>query len=136
MNRQVLTTIVTLALAAAGCAGQSASTARWGYAGPPPLFRYADGYVEDRSATGPMPWWRGEQGPNPPGHRRYADFQPWVTEAWYTFVGPAGPEGAQGPTGPQGAVGPVGMQGPAGPEGVPGPTGTVGAKGSIVLIEQ
>ncbi len=135
MNDKVVTTIVGLALAAvtAGCATQPGGTARWGYGGPPPLFRFADGYVEDRSATGPMVWWRGEQGPNPPGHRRYADFQPWVTEEWYTFVGPAGPDGAPGAPGPQGAPGVAGLPGAAGPQGVAGPVGAAGPAGGIVF---
>ena len=39
-----------VALAAAGCA--STATPRVGYGGPPPLFEYQDGYVEDRSPGG------------------------------------------------------------------------------------
>lgn len=122
----------TLAIAIAGCSSAPSATPRWGYAGPPPLFAYQDGYVEDQTATGPVPTWA--MGTNVPGARRYARFR-GVTEPWYTFPGPAGPAGEQGPAGP---AGPVGPQGPAGDPGIagapgaaglPGPAGPAGAMG-------
>jgi hypothetical protein len=133
----------TLVMAAAGCSSTT-STPRWGYAGPPPLFGYLDGYVEDQTATGPVPSWA--QGTNVPGSRRYSGF-PGVTEEWYTFSGSAGPAGKPGPAGlagpagapgpagspgPAGAPGPVGPVGPAGPPGPAGPQGAPGAPGGVI----
>src|SRR5216117_257266 len=91
-----------VALAAAGCA--STATPRVGYGGPPPLFEYQDGYVEDRSPHGPLPAWAYE--PAIVGSKRYY----WIpgSPEWYTFTGPQGPAGRAGPAGPQG---PRGSQG-------------------------
>lgn len=118
-------TALMLVIIAAGCSS-TASTPRWGYAGPPPLFAYLDGYVEDQSATGPVPTWRFSS--NTPGSRRYASFD-GVTEQWYTFPGPAGPAGTQGPAGPAGLAGPPGPDGAPGMAGTPGPVGPAGVAG-------
>jgi len=119
----------TVVIVAAGCSSTTSTTPRWGYAGPPPLFSYQDGYVEDQTATGPIPtWW---QGPNVPGSRRYSRF-PGVTEEWYTFQGPPGPAGKPGPAGPAGPAGspgPVGLPGPAGAIGLMGLQGAQGEAG-------
>jgi hypothetical protein len=122
----------TLVMAAAGCSTPS-TTPRWGYAGPPPLFAHGDGYVEDQTATGPVPSWAYST--NAPGSRRYSKFM-GVSEEWYTFAGPAGrqgplgPAGPAGPPGPAGAPGIAGVPGPAGPAGVAGPAGPAGPPGS------
>ena len=57
MFRHLMTglTAATLVIVAAGCSSTTSTTPRWGYAGPPPLFAYGDGYVEDQTATGPVP---------------------------------------------------------------------------------
>ena len=125
MLRYLMTGFVaaTLVIVAAGCSSTTSTTPRFGYAGPPPLFSYQDGYVEDQTATGPMPTWDKEG--RVPGARRYSGF-PGVTEEWYTFPGPAGPAGPQGPVGP---MGPVGLSGPAGAPGLSGSTGPLGAGG-------
>jgi hypothetical protein len=121
--------VAGLALGAAGCAATtSTGTPRWGYAGPPPLFRFADGYVEDQSATGPLQTWRF--GPDMPGKKRYG----WIpgSPEWYTLPGPPGPVGKAGPPGPQGPPGLAGSQGiigPQGPVGVAGPPGPAGPQG-------
>jgi hypothetical protein len=140
MLRYLMTgvTAATLVLVTAGCSSTTSTTPRWGYAGPPPLFAYLDGYVEDQTATGPLP--TRAMGTDPPGSRRYSGFRR-VPEEWYTFPGPAGPAGKQGlagpagpagPPGPAGAPGIAGAPGPAGPAGVaglPGPPGPQGAQG-------
>ena len=128
MLRHLVTglTAATLVLVAAGCSSTTSTTPRWGYAGPPPLFAYGDGYVEDQTATGPVPWWA--RGTNVPGSRRYSRF-PRVTEEWYTFPGPAGPAGKPGLAGLAGPAGPAGPPGPAGPAGAPGPVGPAGEVG-------
>ena len=113
----------TLVIVAAGCSSTTSTTPRFGYAGPPPLFSYQDGYVEDQPATGPMPTWDKEG--RVPGARRYSGF-PGVNEEWYTFPGPAGLAGPQGPVGP---MGPVGLSGPAGAPGLSGSMGPLGAGG-------
>lgn len=121
---------LTLVVAAAGCASSATTTPRWGYVGPP-LYAYLDGYVEDRSPTGPVHW--TAMGPNVSGSRRYASFL-GVTEEWYTFEGAPGPQGEPGPAGPQGPPGITGAPGPAGeadPVGLPGSAGPSG----ILLIE-
>lgn len=121
----------TLVLIAAGCSSTTSTTPQWGYAGPPPLFAYQDGYVEDQTTTGPMPTWSFEG--NVPGSRRYSDF-PGVTEEWYTFRGPAGPAGRPGPVG---ALGPAGAPGPAGQPGVaglPGSQGPQGSQGQLIVV--
>lgn len=125
MLRYLMTGFVaaTLVIVAAGCSSTTSTTPRFGYAGPPPLFSYQDGYVEDQTSTGPLPTWA--MGTNVPGSRRYSGF-PGVTEEWYTFPGPAGPAGPQGPMGP---VGPAGLSGPVGAPGLPGPMGPLGAGG-------
>lgn len=108
-----------LALGLAGCATTTPSgTPLFGYVGPP-LFAFEDGYVEDRSPTGPLPSWA--QGPAIPGSRRYW----WIpgSEEWYTFPGPAGVAGETGQMGPQG------LAGVAGPSGLPGTAGESGARG-------
>jgi hypothetical protein len=58
MLRYLLTGLAaaTLVIVVAGCSS-TASTPRWGYAGPPPLYAYWDGYVEDQTATGPTATW-------------------------------------------------------------------------------
>jgi hypothetical protein len=134
MRRYLITGLaaVTVAIVAAGCSSTTSGTPRWGYAGPPPLFAYQDGYVEDQTVTGPVPIWA--MSTNVPGSRRYSKFYR-VPEEWYTFPGPAGAEGKQGiagPTGPAGAVGQAGPSGPAGAPGIagaPGPAGLAGAAG-------
>jgi hypothetical protein len=55
----------TLVIVVAGCSSTT-STPRWGYGGPPPLFAYLDGYVEDQTASGP--YWRHDT--NVPGSGR------------------------------------------------------------------
>ena len=79
--------VAIVAIAIAGCA--STATPR-GYGGPPPLFKYQDGYAEDRSPYGPMPTNAGENS-TIPGSRRYY----WIpgSAEWYTFAGPNGPAG-------------------------------------------
>ena len=72
----------TVVIVAAGCSSTTSTTPRFGYAGPPPLFSYQDGYVEDQTATGPIPTWANQT--NVPGSRRYSRFG-GVTEEWYTF---------------------------------------------------
>jgi len=116
----------TVVIVAAGCSSTTSTTPRYGYAGPPPLFSYQDGYVEDQTATGPIPTW--SQGPNVPGSRRYSRF-PGVTEEWYTFPGPPGPAGKPGPVGPAGLAGPPGLVGLPGSPGVVGLTGLEGLQG-------
>jgi collagen triple helix repeat protein len=114
----------TLVIVVAGCSSTT-STPRWGYAGPPPLYAYLDGYVEDQTANGPIAnWWYST---DPPGTRRYNRF-PRVTEQWYTFPGPAGPAGTPGPVG---LAGPPGLPGPAGPAGPQGTPGVAGAPGPV-----
>lgn len=132
MLRQVMTGLAaaSLVMVAAGCSSTTSTTPRWGYAGPPPLFAWGDGYVEDQTATGPVPMW-STGNTNVPGSRRYSGF-PGVTEEWYTFAGAAGPAGRQGlagPAGPAGAPGLAGSQGPAGPPGPVGPVGVAGPPG-------
>jgi len=131
MLRYLMTGFVaaTLVIVAAGCSSTTSTTPRWGYAGPPPLFSYQDGYVEDQTATGPLP--TSALGPNVPGSRRYSRF-PGVTEEWYTFPGPPGPAGKPGPmgsAGPPGSPGPVGLPGPAGVVGLTGLQGPQGERG-------
>jgi len=128
MFRHLMTglTAAALVIVAAGCGSTTSTTPRWGYAGPPPLFGFGDGYVEDRTATGPVPWWG--QGTNVPGSRRYANF-PGASEEWYTFAGAAGPAGKPGLAGLTGPAGPAGPAGPSGPAGAPGPVGPAGAGG-------
>ena len=62
MLRHLMTglTAAALVIAVAGCSSTSSTTPRWGYAGPPPLFAHGDGYVEDQTATGPIPSWSHE----------------------------------------------------------------------------
>ena len=117
-----------IALAAAGCA--STATPRVGYGGPPPLFEYQDGYVEDRSPYGPMPTYAGEN-TTIPGSKRYY----WIpgSPEWYTFRGPQGPAGLAGPAGPQGPRGLAGAAGPLGPSGIAGARGPEGASGRLVV---
>lgn len=125
--------VIALALAslvapAAGCATFPSGTPRWGYAGPPPLYHFQDGSIEDVSATGPpAPWTQGNG--NIPGSKRYW----WIpgSPEWYTFAGPAGPTGKPGPAGPQGPAGVAGNPGPAGPSGVVGPAGGPGSAGAL-----
>lgn len=131
-------TAAVLVIVAAGCSSTTSTTPRLGYAGPPPLFAYQDGYVEDRTASGPIPSWAFNA--NIPGSRRYSKFR-GVPEEWYTFAGPAGLAGVEGvagaagpagPAGPAGAPGIAGAPGPVGPAGVaglPGPLGVQGAQG-------
>lgn len=128
MMRQLVTGLMAAAavIVSAGCGSTTSTTPRWGYAGPPPLFSYEDGYVEDQSATGPVPTWA--LGPNVPGSRRYSRF-PGVTQEWYTFPGPSGPAGSPGPVGPEGPAGPPGPMGPAGVAGIAGPVGPQGPEG-------
>jgi hypothetical protein len=116
----------TLVIVAAGCGSTTSTTPRWGYAGPPPLFAYLDGYVEDQTASGPIPSWAYDT--NIPGSRRYSKF-PRVPEEWYTFPGPAGPAGAVGLAGPAGPAGPPGPAGVPGIAGAPGPMGPAGVAG-------
>lgn len=116
----------TVVIVAAGCSSTTSTTPRFGYAGPPPLFSYQDGYVEDQTATGPIPTWANQT--NVPGSRRYSRFG-GVTEEWYTFPGPPGPAGKPGPVGPAGPAGLPGPPGPAGPAGAAGLTGLQGAQG-------
>lgn len=116
-------TAAAIVIAVAGCSSTTSTTPRWGYAGPPPLYSFQDGYVEDQTATGPMATW--DKTGNPPGARRYSRF-PGVTEEWYTFPGPPGPAGKPGPVGPMGPVGSAGLTGPPGPMG---PAGTPGSSG-------
>ncbi len=128
MLRHLMTGLMatTVVIVAAGCSSTASTTPRFGYAGPPPLFSYLDGYVEDQTATGPLP--TSALGTNVPGSRRYSGF-PGVTEEWYTFPGPPGPAGRPGPVGPAGPAGPPGPVGPAGPAGGVGLTGLQGAQG-------
>ena len=128
MFRHLMTglTAATLVIVAAGCSSTTSTTPRWGYAGPPPLFAHGDGYVEDQTATGPIPSWKFDT--NVPGSRRYADWRN-VPDEWYTFTGPAGPAGQPGLAGLQGPAGPAGPAGPPGPAGAPGPVGPVGEQG-------
>ena len=125
--------IGALAIVAAGCAMTTASgTPKYGYDGVVPLYAWQDGYVEDQSADGPLPWFA--QGPKAPGSRRY-DWIPGAQE-WYTFPGPAGPVGKSGPRGPEGPQGVIGAQGPAGPMGLMGPMGlegTAGGNGKLIV---
>jgi hypothetical protein len=118
--------IATIALVAAGCAS-SATTPRFGYGGPPPLYKFQDGYVEDRSPYGPMPTWA--TGTPIPGSKRYW----WIpgSAEWYTFAGPEGPPGVAGPPGPQGTAGVAGVQGPVGPAGFAGASGPAGSTGQL-----
>ena len=120
----------TLAIVAAGCASTTSTTPRVGYGGIIPLYQWQDGYVEDRSETGPMPTWA--TGTNTPGSRRYG----WIPGAqeWYTFAGPNGPAGKPGPMGPQGPDGVTGEQGPAGPAGLSGVAGGPGPDGRLILL--
>ncbi len=128
MLRHLMTGLMatTVVIVAAGCSSTASTTPRFGYAGPPPLFSYLDGYVEDQTATGPVP--RSAFGTNVPGSRRYSGFA-GVTEEWYTFQGPPGPAGRPGPVGPAGPAGAPGPVGPAGPAGAVGLTGLHGAQG-------
>ena len=112
-----------LVIAVAGCSSTTSTTPQFGYAGPPPLFAYQDGYVEDQTATGPLPTWA--KSTNIPGSRRYSLFN-GIPEEWYTFPGPPGPAGIPGPMGP---VGPAGAPGLVGPPGPMGPVGLTGAEG-------
>ena len=109
MLRHLMTGLLaaTLVIGAGGWGSATLTTPRWGYAGAPPLFSYQDGYVEDQTATGPIPTWSFST--NVPGSRRYSRF-PGVTEEWYTFPGPPGPAG---PAGPPGAPGLAGATGPS-----------------------
>ena len=92
--------VAIVATAIAGCA--STATPRVGYGGPPPLFKYQDGYAEDRSPYGPMPTNAGENS-TIPGSRRYY----WIpgSAEWYTFAGPNGPAGPAGSVGQRGGRG-------------------------------
>jgi hypothetical protein len=128
MVRHLMTgfTAAALLLAAAGCSSTTSTTPRWGYAGPPPLFAFQDGYVEDKTAAGPMPTWATSS--NVPGSHRYSRF-PGVTEEWYTFPGPQGPAGPPGPAEPPGLAG---VPGPAGPVGVAGLPGLQGSSGELI----
>jgi collagen triple helix repeat protein len=130
MFRHLMTglTAATLVIVAAGCSATTSTTPRWGYAGPPPLFAHGDGYVEDQTATGPVPTLSTVGNTNIPGSRRYSGF-PGVTEEWYTFAGPSGPAGRPGSAGLPGPAGPAGPAGPPGPAGAPGPVGPAGAAG-------
>lgn len=130
MFRHLMTglTAATLVIVAAGCSSTTSTTPRWGYAGPPPLFAHGDGYVEDQTATGPVPTLSTVGNTNIPGSRRYSGF-PGVTEEWYTFAGPSGPAGQPGLAGLPGPAGPAGPPGPPGPAGAPGPVGPVGEQG-------
>jgi hypothetical protein len=130
MFRHLMTglTAATLVIVAAGCSSTTSTTPRWGYAGPPPLFAHGDGYVEDQTATGPVPTLSTVGNTNIPGSRRYSGF-PGVTEEWYTFAGPAGPAGQPGLAGLPGPAGPAGPAGPPGPAGAPGPVGPAGVQG-------
>ena len=118
--------VTAVVIVTVGCSSGTSTTPQWGYAGPPPLFAYLDGYVEDQTATGPIPCWRYDT--NIPGSRRYSRF-PRVPEEWYTFPGPAGPIGDPGPMGAVGQAGPVGPAGPPGPAGAPGVAGEPGPSG-------
>lgn len=134
MLRYLMTGFMAAAvgIVAAGCSSTTSTTPQFGYAGPPPLFSYQDGYVEDQTATGPVPTWA--LGTNVPGSRRYSRF-PGVTEEWYTFAGPSGPAGKPGPMGPAGLAGlpgPVGPAGPAGPVGLTGLQGPQGERGYLI----
>lgn len=119
--------IATFAIAAAGCA--SGTPPRFGYDGPPPLFAYEDGYVEDQSRHGPLPWYA--QGTAIPGSPRYW----WIpgSPEWYVFAGPQGPAGAPGPPGPQGPAGVAGAPGPPGVAGEAGAPGLVGPSGQLLI---
>jgi len=125
MLRYLMTGFMAAAvvIVAAGCSSATSTTPRFGYGGPPPLFSYQDGYVEDQTATGPIPTWAYNT--NVPGSRRYSNF-PGVTEEWSTFVGPPGPAGRPGPLG---SAGLAGLPGPVGPAGPPGPVGLTGLPG-------
>jgi len=123
--------VAIVATAIAGCA--STATPRVGYGGPPPLFKYQDGYAEDRSPYGPMPTNAGENS-TIPGSRRYY----WIpgSAEWYTFAGPngpAGPAGSVGPAGPQGPQGIAGAGGSSGRSGIAGARGAQGASGRLVV---
>jgi hypothetical protein len=124
--------VATLAVLAAGCASSASttSTPKFGYGGIVPLYRFQDGYVEDWANTGPVPWFK--YSPNPPGTRRYG----WIpgSQEWYTFAGPAGPDGKPGPMGPQGPAGVTGAQGAAGPQGLAGAQGPSGTDGKLMLL--
>ena len=121
--------VAALALVVGGCAFPS-GTSRIGYGGPPPLYAFQDGYVEDQTSTGPLPWYA--HGTNPPGTRRYS----WIygADEWYTFPGPAGAPGPVGPAGPQGPQGLQGSPGLSGIAGVAGPPGPVGMSGNLVVV--
>jgi collagen triple helix repeat protein len=121
--------VAALGLAAGGCAFPS-GTPRVGYGGPPPLYEFQDGYVEDQSRGGPLPWYAHH--PNPPGGRRYG----WIygADEWYTFAGAAGPAGLPGPVGPQGPQGVQGPPGPAGTVAVAGLPGPAGMNGNLVVL--
>jgi hypothetical protein len=121
--------VATLAVVVAGCAATTSTTPRVGYGGIVPLYEWQDGYVEDRSPHGPLPWWA--QGTAIPGSRRYG----WIpgSQEWYTFEGPAGPAGPPGPMGAQGPSGVTGEQGPAGPAGLAGAQGSPGETGRLML---
>jgi collagen triple helix repeat protein len=128
MTRYLVTglTAAALLVVVAGCSSTS-TTPRWGYGGPPPLFAYQDGYVEDQTMSGPIPYWAYNT--NVPGSRRYANFR-GVDEEWYTFIGPPGLAGEPGPLGPVGMAGPAGPPGAAGPPGEGGTTGLRGPAGT------
>src|SRR5512138_77601 len=123
--------VATLAVVAAGCASSASTTPRYGYGGIVPLYKWQDGYVEDRTTSGPPPTYWGEV-VKVPGAKRYW----WIpgTEEWYTFAGPQGPTGVAGAMGPQGTVGVAGKQGPAGPQGVAGVSGPAGTNGKLILL--
>lgn len=118
--------IATLAIATAGCAS---TPPRLGYGGPPPLFTYQDGYVEDQSRHGPLPTYA--QGTAVPGSKRYW----WIpgSAEWYVFAGPQGPPGNAGLPGPQGPAGIAGVPGPMGPAGVGGDPGPTGPNGRLLV---
>lgn len=120
-----------ISVAAAGflvaVAGCSASTPRWGYAGPDSVpgwkgqnfYSYQDGYVALN-------------------YTNSDDYKPivictpqprLVEPGRMGAVGPSGPAGPVGPAGPRGAVGVSGTPGPQGPAGAPGPPGPAGVSG-------
>lgn len=119
--------VAALAIAAAGCA--STTSPRLGYGGPPPLYEYQDGYVEDQSLHGPLPTYA--HGTAIPGSQRYS----WIpgSPEWYVFGGPEGPAGNPGPPGPQGPAGIAGVPGPIGPAGVAGDPGPTGPAGRLLI---
>ncbi len=126
--------VVTAAVGLTACATAPDGTSRWGYAGPPPLYAYQGGYVEDQTDRGPVPSSVHETMP-PPGTKRYW----WLNtdQEWFVFQGPQGVEGKQGPMGaqgPQGAVGIAGIPGPTGPGGNVGLAGLSGTPGQMIAI--